>query len=325
MVTRRVKIPLKNTVGHGRAAGAVQTTQRHKIPIVCEGDKGMEKKKKTRFIVGWLLITAALLAGSLLVPGHGKSESVQEAMRDAVLHGTNRVSLFGLKDVNPAYISSLVVVGVILLTALLLRLFVIPRFKMVPGKLQMVVETVVGMFDGLAKGNSPHRNGFLGAYVFGAGVYIFIGTLFELFGFQTVTTAGHSIALPAPMSDVNAAISLGCLSYGVILVGGIVANGAKGAGQALKDFSLPLSMSFRLFGALLSGLLVTELVYYYINMSFVLPVIIAVLFTMLHALIQAYVLTMLTSMFYGEVTEKHPPKPKKAKKIKTKAVNTVNN
>ena len=285
----------------------------------------MEKKKKTRFLVGWLLITAALLAGSLLVPGHGKSESVQEAMRDAVLHGTNRVSLFGLKDVNPAYISSLVVVGVILLTALLLRLFVIPRFKMVPGKLQMVVETVVGMFDGLAKSNSPHRNGFLGAYVFGAGVYIFIGTLFELFGFQTVTTAGHSIALPAPLSDVNAAISLGCLSYGVILVGGIVANGAKGAGQALKDVSLPLSMSFRLFGALLSGLLVTELVYYYINMSFVLPVIIAVLFTMLHALIQAYVLTMLTSMFYGEVTEKHPPKPKKAKKIKTKAVNTVNN
>ena len=79
----------------------------------------MEKKKKTRFIVGWLLITAALLAGSLLVPGHGKSESVQEAMRDAVLHGTNRISLFGLKDVNPAYISSLVVVGVILLAALL--------------------------------------------------------------------------------------------------------------------------------------------------------------------------------------------------------------
>ena len=103
----------------------------------------MEKKKKTRFIVGWLLITAALLAGSLLVPGHGKSESVQEAMRDAVLHGTNRISLFGLKDVNPAYISSLVVVGVILLAALLLRLFAIPRFKMVPGKLQLAVETVV--------------------------------------------------------------------------------------------------------------------------------------------------------------------------------------
>lgn len=276
----------------------------------------MEKKKKTRFLVGWLLITAALLAGSLLVPGHGKSESVQEAMRDAVLHETNRISLFGLKDVNPAYISSLVVVLFLLAVALVLRLFVIPRFKMVPGKLQMVLETAVGLFDGMAKDNSPHRNGFLGAYAFGAGVYIFVGTLFELLGIQAVTTGGHSIALPAPLSDVNAAIALGCLSYGVILVGGIVANGASGAGKALKDFSLPLSMSFRLFGALLSGLLVTELVYYYVSLSFVLPVIIGVLFTLLHALIQAYVLTTLTTLFYGESTEKHEKKAKKSKKTR---------
>ena len=50
-------------------------------------------------------------------------------------------------------------------------------------------------------------------------------------------------------------------------------------------------MSFRIFGALLSGALVTELVYYYIHLSFVLPVVVGVLFTLLHALIQAYVLT----------------------------------
>jgi len=67
-------------------------------------------------------------------------------------------------------------------------------------------------------------------------------------------------------------------------------------------------MSFRLFGALLSGLLVTELVYYYIHLSFVLPVVVGVLFTLLHALIQAYVLTMLTALFYGEVSEPHHSK-----------------
>ena len=50
-------------------------------------------------------------------------------------------------------------------------------------------------------------------------------------------------------------------------------------------------------------MLVTELVYYYISLSFVLPVVVGVLFTLLHALIQTYVLTMLTSVFYGEVTE----------------------
>ena len=274
----------------------------------------MEKKKKTRFIVVWLLITAAFLAGSLLIPGHGKSESVQEAMRDAVLHGTNHISLFGLKDVNPAYISSLVVVGVILVAALLLRLFVIPRFKLVPGKLQLVLEEIVGLFDRMAKTSSPHLNGFLGAYIFAAGAYIFVGTLFELFGFQAITTAGHSITLPAPLSDVNAAIALGCLSYLVIVSGGVAGNGIRGVGLALKEFSLPISMSFRLFGALLSGLLVTELVYYYLNLSFVLPVAVGVLFTLLHALIQSYVLTMLTALFYGEVSEPSPPKGRKAKK-----------
>ena len=40
------------------------------------------------------------------------------------------------------------------------------------------------------------------------------------------------------------------------------------------------------------------------------------MFTLLHALIQAYVLTMLVSTFYGESTERHEKKPK-AKKTKT--------
>ena len=52
-------------------------------------------------------------------------------------------------------------------------------------------------------------------------------------------------------------------------------------------------------------MLTTELVYYYITLSFGLPVVVGVLFTVLHALIQAYVLTMLTSFYYGEVSEVH--------------------
>ena len=101
---------------------------------------------------------------------------------------------------------------------------------------------------------------------------------------------------------------MGVMSFLFILIGGIVANGARGAGSALKEFSLPISMSFRLFGALLSGLMVTELVYYTISLSILLPVFVGIMFTLIHAVIQAYVLTMLTSVFYGEVTE--PPHPK---------------
>ena len=280
----------------------------------------MEKKKRNRFLVVWLGLIVLTLVAVLAVGGGGESVSIKETMRDAVLHGTNRISLFGLKAVDPAFISALVVSGVLLLAALLLRLLVIPRFRMVPGKLQLALEELVGFFDNLAKSSSPHRNTFLGAYVFAAGVYIFVGTLFELFGIQAVTTGGVSVSLPAPLSDINGAIALGCLSYLVIMSGGIAGNGVKGIGLTLKDFSLPVSMSFRLFGALLSGLLVTELVYYYIHLSFVLPVAVGVMFTLLHALIQTYVLTMLTALFYGEVTEPAKRKVKEKTKLRRKRI-----
>ena len=273
----------------------------------------MGKKEKTRFLIVWLVITLVFLVGSFVVPSPEKTETVKVMMRDAVLHEENRCSLFGLKDVSPAMISAIVVSGILLLAALLIRIFAIPRFKMVPGKFQSAIELLVSTFDNLAKTNSPRRNSFLGVYAFGAGVYIFVGTIFELFGFQALTTAGHSRSLPAPLSDVNAAISLGVLSYFVIFAGGILGNGVKGIGLGLKKFSLPLSLSFRLFGALLSGLLVTELVYYYSSMSYVLPVVVGVLFTLLHALIQAYVLTLLTTMFYGELNAPLPKKEKTAK------------
>ena len=280
----------------------------------------MSKKKRAVFIVVWVALMVVVLVAALLVGGSGESESIKVVMRDAVLHGTNKVSLFGIKDVNPAYISSLIVCGALLVFAAVIRIFVIPKFKMVPGKFQMLLEQLVSFFDNLAKTSSPHRNTFLGAYVFAAGVYIFVGTLFELFGIQAVTTGGVSVSLPAPLSDINGAIALGCLSYLVIMSGGIAGNGVKGIGLTLKDFSLPVSMSFRLFGALLSGLLVTELVYYYIHLSFVLPVAVGVMFTLLHALIQTYVLTMLTALFYGEVTE--PAKRKTKDKIKLRRKRT---
>ena len=269
------------------------------------------KAKKTKLAL-WICAIVVLLVASILVPSVQKTETIQVTMRDAVLHETNRISLFGIKDVNPALISAMVVSGILLVFAVIVRIFVIPRFKMVPGKFQMLLEQAVDLFDGMAKSNSPGRSGFLGAYIFTAGAYIFIGTLFELFGLQAVTTVGGSISLPAPLSDINAAISVGCMSYLVILGGGIAANKLRGAANTLKDFSLPISMSFRLFGALLSGLLVTELVYYSLSLSFVLPVFVGVMFTLLHALIQTYVLTTLVSIFYGEVTELHNKKVKQA-------------
>lgn len=134
-------------------------------------------------------------------------------------------------EVNPGLISAFVVTAVFLVFSLIVRIFVVPKFKLVPGKFQLVLETAVGFFDNLAKSNSPHRNKFLGAYVFTAGAYIFVGTIFELFGFQVITTHGSSMALPAPLADINGAIMIGCLSYLVILF----SSGVRGMAQNLRE------------------------------------------------------------------------------------------
>ena len=271
-------------------------------------------KRKAIFIVVWLALIFLILAAIIILrEPPGETESIKEAMKDGVLHDKNKISLFGIIDVNPALISAYVVTAILLLTAALIRIFAIPKFKTIPGKFQLVIEALVDFFGNMAKGNSPHKTGFIAAYIFSAGVYIFFSTLFELLGVQWITTNGHSIALPAPIADINAAIAMGFMTYGMILVAGIVTNGIKGGLKVLKDFSLPISMSFRLFGALLSGLLVTELVYYYISLSFVLPVVVGVLFTILHALIQTYVLATLASVFYGEAVEPRKPKQPKEK------------
>jgi len=283
----------------------------------------MTKQERRKAIIFFAVIAAVFMVGAILTGrSGGEEESIQTVMRDAVLHDVNKVSLFGIKDVNPGLIAGFIVSGIMIVFALICRIFVIPRFKLVPGKFQLVLETAVGLFDGMAKSNSK-INRFLGAYIFAAGSYIFVGTLFELLGVQVITTNGLSISLPAPLSDINGAIMMGCLSYLVIMSGGIAGNGIKGIGKTLKDFSLPISLSFRLFGALLSGALVTELVYHYKALSYAVPVIVGVLFTLLHALIQAYVLTMLTSLFYGEVSEKVVKQPKEKKQFRKRRKTVV--
>ena len=97
-------------------------------------------KQRRRELVIWLAAVAVFLIASILVGPPGRSETVQETMRDAVLHETNRVSLFSIKDVNPGLISAMLVSAFLLVAAALIRIFAIPRFKMIPGKFQLLLE-----------------------------------------------------------------------------------------------------------------------------------------------------------------------------------------
>ena len=103
-------------------------------------------KQHKKGLALWLAAILLLLAGALLTGSPGRTETVQEAMRDAVLHDVNRISLPGFKAVNPGMISALLVTAVLLLAAALIRIFVIPKFRYMPGKFQMLLEEDENIF-----------------------------------------------------------------------------------------------------------------------------------------------------------------------------------
>lgn len=264
-------------------------------------------KKKIRYSA--IVVAVLSLIGAFLVKPKGESHSLKVSMKEAVIHRIDKVNLFGL-ELNPSALSALIVSITLIVFALLIRFLIIPRFKKIPGRFQLMLEELVLAFKNLAVSNSPYNNRYLQPYIFTAGLYIAVSTLFEMVGVQVTSIAGNNITLPAPLSDLSAAIAMGLMSYLFIMFGGVLTNGFNGVIKTLKEFSLPISMSFRLFGALVSGLLVTDLVYHSIYLSIGLPVVVGVLFTLLHAFIQAYVLTLLVSIYYGEVSEKKMKKNK---------------
>lgn len=92
-----------------------------------------------------------------------KAESHRTYRKRQRSHARRRASrsqqnqFFGKSEVNPAVLSAYIVTGIILLAAVLLRIFAIPKFKLIPGKFQSLLEMPVEFFSGMAKTNSPHK------------------------------------------------------------------------------------------------------------------------------------------------------------------------
>ena len=79
--------------------------------------KQEKKNSRVRLILVMIVLLAALLAAIFLTdPGGEKNESIQEVMKDAVLHEDNQMAFLGMR-VNPSVISDWVVTGLLLVVA----------------------------------------------------------------------------------------------------------------------------------------------------------------------------------------------------------------
>jgi F-type H+-transporting ATPase subunit a len=203
--------------------------------------------------------------------------------------------------------------GTLIVSAILVVFAVIVRvklknFKEVPETgFQNAVEAMVDIFGNFAKGALGEKLEFLGSYFFGVFAFILVSNYSGLIG-QAFFISGY---MKPPTSDLATTLPLALTTFVLIHFFGIKYR--KGAYfkeylspffiflpfNILGQFAKPISLAFRLFGNLLGGIIILEIMYNMLPVvvRFVLPDIAHGFFDVFVGALQAFVFTMLSMTF----------------------------
>lgn len=204
-------------------------------------------------------------------------------------------------NVTDTMVGAFVTMLVLVIFALIMRIFFIPRWRKDDGKIsafRLFIESMVTMFDSAAHEQAEEYSGFVGPFYFSCAAFIALGTLMEMTG------------LRPPTSDLNAALALGLLSFVAIAFFGFRKKKAKrllhycNPVNIVSDAIVPVSLALRLFGSVFSGYVIMHLIYslpFFAQIA--LPAVASVIFTLFHALIQSYIFMFLSMNFIGEAIE----------------------
>lgn len=223
-------------------------------------------------------------------------------------------------DLSPEVISSLIVMGIIIILAIIVGImarFHNPLKK--PKGLLLIAEMGVEFFDNFTKDMIGTRLSGFGGFVMAIAVYLFLSFIFGLTG------------LPSPTTNMAVPLSLGFVSFFAIHLISMRYTKWRYFKRYIEPFPvfLPinllsmwaplLSLTLRLFGNALSGFVLMNIVYYALESLstmifgsfipagwsgiFIAPFIAPVLhvyFDLFSALIQTTIFISLTTIFVGQ-------------------------
>ena len=279
--------------------GAGALVLRARIPLpAAESDTfvSIKKKRKILFLAGilFLWVLSGLVFGMFGLGGRKFEVAISPA----------RMDLFGF-SVSSSVVVAWIVMAVLVVAAVLIRFLVIPNFQEKPRGLQLVLETAVEAISNLTKEKYGHENDGLASYFFALAA-LFIGSaIVELFGIRPPTT------------DLTMTFSYALVTFVLINYFGIRKKGVKGRLQTLtkpnaviapfkllSDIAVPISLACRLFGNMLGGMIVVELVYFALGaFSVGIPAVLGLYFNAFHPLIQFFIFINLSLTFIGEAVE----------------------
>lgn len=216
-----------------------------------------------------------------------------------------RVSLFGL-SISSTVLVTWIAMLALLIVALILRLTVIPHLRDIPSGAQNVLEIMVG---GISDYTETTSGGGLGdnlnAYFFSVAALMIASAMVELFGVR------------APTADITMTFSLALITFVLINYYGIRRKGLKGRIKSLaeptpvvfpmrivSDVAVPVSLACRLFGNMLGGMIVMDLLYSSLgNFGIAIPSVAGLYFNVFHPLIQVFIFITLSLTFIREAAE----------------------
>ena len=184
------------------------------------------------------------------------------------------------------------------------------NLQRIPSKKQVVAELIVGLVYSLTKSTMGARNVNFAPYIGTIILFILFGNMLGLFGLRPTT------------ADVNMTFALSTITFFLIEFNSFRSMGIKGKLahmcqpypfmfplKIIESVSRPISLGFRLFGNILGGVIVMELIYLGLGglshmLSLKVPVFVIgfpfpanFFFDIFEPVVQAFIFTMLTMVF----------------------------
>lgn len=207
------------------------------------------------------------------------------------------VDIFGFNIwITETHLSTWIIMAVLILAAIICRV-ALTKFTVsdAPTGWQNFIELIIETFSNFADNTLGPMKQF-GPWFFGVFVFVLASNFSGLFGIRP------------PTADVSTALVISVVSF-ILVQYTAYSRDAKGAFLGLfepfflffpmnlmGEVSIIISLAFRLFGNILSGLIIVGIIYYLLPiwLNFGIPVILHAYFDIFAGGIQAFIITMLS-------------------------------
>jgi len=215
-----------------------------------------------------------------------------------------RVTVLGF-SLSCTIVYTWIAMAVLIITAIIIRLTVFKNPKEAPTGAQNVIEIIVDSVVKYTKSQAHGTGEFLCSYILSIGALLVMSAFLELFRVRP------------PTADITMTFSLALMTFIFINVYGIKRKGFIGRIKSLasptplvfpfriiSDLAIPVSMACRLFGNMLGGMIVIDLLYMALGTNAIaIPSVFGLYFNAFHPLIQTFIFVTLTLTFINEAIE----------------------